>query len=79
VFYRRAIVEGCVTRFRPIFMGTFAALVSLIPMMTSGGAGSMIKSPMAIVTIGGLIGGGVLALYVIPMIYNVIWRLRLGK
>jgi Cu/Ag efflux pump CusA len=34
---------------------------------------------MAIVTIGGLTGGGVLALYVIPMIYNIVWRLRLGK
>ncbi|MCL2010988.1 MAG: efflux RND transporter permease subunit [Synergistaceae bacterium] len=48
-------------------------------MMYSGGAGSQLKSPMAIVTTGGLMGGCVLALYVIPMIYNEIWKLRLGR
>jgi HAE1 family hydrophobic/amphiphilic exporter-1 len=79
VHYRRAIVEGCRTRFRPIFMATLTTLVALVPMMFSSGAGAQIKSPMAIVMTGGLVGGGVLALYVIPMIYNIVWRLRLGK
>ncbi|MCL2031329.1 MAG: efflux RND transporter permease subunit [Oscillospiraceae bacterium] len=77
--YRRAIIESCQTRFRPIFMTTLTTFIALIPMMYSGGAGSQLKSPMAIVTTGGLMGGCVLALYVIPMIYNVIWRMRLGK
>jgi HAE1 family hydrophobic/amphiphilic exporter-1 len=79
VHYRRAIVESCRTRFRPIFMATLTTLVALVPMMFSGGAGSQIKAPMAIVMTGGLAGGGVLALYVIPMIYNIVWRLRRGK
>ena len=74
--YRRAIIESCHTRFRPIFMATLTTLVSLIPMMASTGAGSQIKGPMAIVMTGGLVGGGVLALYIIPMLYNVIWRFR---
>ena len=78
VHYRRAIVESCRTRFRPIFMATSTTLVALIPMMLATGAGSPLKAPMAIVVIGGLIGGGVLALYIIPMIYNIIWKMRLG-
>jgi HAE1 family hydrophobic/amphiphilic exporter-1 len=77
--YRRAIVESCRTRFRPLFMATLTTLVALVPMMSSGGAGAQIKAPMAIVMTGGLVGGGVLALYVIPMIYNMVWRMRLGK
>jgi HAE1 family hydrophobic/amphiphilic exporter-1 len=79
IHYRRAIIEACTTRFRPIFMATFTTLVALIPMMVSGGEGSQLKSPMAIVMTGGLIGGGVLALYIIPMVYNIVWRLRLKK
>ncbi|MDR2527769.1 MAG: efflux RND transporter permease subunit [Synergistaceae bacterium] len=76
IHYRRAIIEACRTRFRPIFMATFTTLVALIPMMISGGEGSQLKAPMAIVMTGGLVGGGVLALYIIPMIYNIVWRLR---
>jgi Cu/Ag efflux pump CusA len=34
---------------------------------------------MAIVMTGGLTGGGVLALYIIPMIYNLVWKTRLRK
>jgi HAE1 family hydrophobic/amphiphilic exporter-1 len=76
IHYRRAIIEACRTRFRPIFMATFTTLVALIPMMVSTGEGSQLKAPMAIVMTGGLTGGGVLALYIIPMIYNLVWRLR---
>ena len=79
VHYRRAIIESCRTRFRPVFMTTLTTFIALMPMIISGGAGSNLKSPMAIVTTGGLFGGCVLALYVIPMIYNTIWRFRLGK
>jgi len=79
VHYRRAIIEACATRFRPIFMVTITTFVSLGPMMFSTGVGSQLKSPMAIVTVGGLVGGSILALYVLPMIYNIIWRFRLGK
>jgi len=60
-------------------MVTVTMFVSLGPMMFSSGVGSQLKGPMAIVTTGGLFGGSVLALYIIPMIYNLIWKLRLGK
>lgn len=76
VFYRKALLEACRTRFRPIFMATFTTLVSLIPMVVATGEGALLKSPMAIVMTGGLIGGGILALYLIPMIYNLVWRFR---
>jgi HAE1 family hydrophobic/amphiphilic exporter-1 len=79
IHYRRAIVEASGTRFRPIFMATLTTLVALVPMIVSSGEGAQLKAPMAVVMTGGLIGGGVLALYIIPMIYNIIWRLRLGK
>jgi HAE1 family hydrophobic/amphiphilic exporter-1 len=79
IHYRRAIIEACRTRFRPIFMATFTTLVALIPMMFSTGEGAQLKAPMAVVMIGGLTGGSVLALYIIPMIYNIVWRVRLKE
>ncbi|GHV47741.1 multidrug ABC transporter [Synergistales bacterium] len=78
VHYRRAIMEACETRFRPIFMATLTTLISLVPMMASTGEGAQLKAPMAVVMTGGLLGGSVLALYIIPMIYNIVWRMRLG-
>ncbi|MDR2137740.1 MAG: efflux RND transporter permease subunit [Synergistaceae bacterium] len=77
--YRRAIIEASITRFRPIFMATLTTLVALVPMIVAQGEGAQLKAPMAVVMTGGLVGGGVLALYIIPMIYNIVWRLRLGK
>ncbi|GHS86738.1 hypothetical protein AGMMS49957_05390 [Synergistales bacterium] len=78
IHYRRAIMEACETRFRPIFMATLTTLISLVPMMASTGEGAQLKAPMAVVMTGGLLGGSVLALYIIPMIYNIVWRMRLG-
>jgi len=40
------------------------------------GAGGSYRSPMAIVAIGGLIAGGVLALLVIPPVYKLVWRAK---
>jgi Cu/Ag efflux pump CusA len=47
--------------------------------MFSTGEGAQLKAPMAVVMIGGLTGGSVLALYIIPMIYNIVWRMRLKE
>ncbi len=40
------------------------------------GAGGSYRSPMAIVSIGGLVAGGVLALLAIPPVYKLVWKLK---
>lgn len=69
-----AIVEAGQTRLRPILMTAVTTILGLVPMVVSGQSGSDMVRPMAIVTIGGLIYGTLLTLFVVPCIYAVLNR-----
>ena len=57
-------------------MAVVTSVVSLIPLLSTG-RGSEMKRPIAVVAIGGLIAGGMLAMLSIPAAYKVLWRIRL--
>ncbi len=67
-----AIVEAGVTRLRPILMTALTTVLGLVPMVLSSDSGSDMVRPMAIVTIGGLVYGTLLTLFVVPCIYAVL-------
>lgn len=67
-----AIVEAGRTRLRPILMTALTTVLGLVPMIVSGDSGSDMVRPMAIVTIGGLVYGTLLTLFVVPCIYAVL-------
>lgn len=69
-----AIVEAGRTRLRPILMTAITTILGLVPMVVSGDSGSDMVRPMAIVTIGGLIYGTLLTLFVVPCIYAILNR-----
>lgn len=69
-----AIVEAGRTRLRPILMTAITTVLGLVPMVLSSDSGSDMIKPMAIVTIGGLIYGTLLTLFVVPCIYAVLNR-----
>lgn len=71
---RAALVEAGTTRLRPILMTALTTVLGLIPMVASGSMGSDMTRPMAIVTIGGLIYGTLLTLFVVPCIYDLLNR-----
>ncbi len=71
-----AIVEACKVRLRPIIMADATSVIAMVPLAMGVGAGGSYRSPMAIVAIGGLIAGGVLALFVIPPVYKLVWRVK---
>lgn len=71
-----AILEATRIRFRPILMCDVTSVVAMIPLALGLGAGGPYRAPMAIVVIGGLIAGGTLALFVIPPVYDQVWRLK---
>jgi len=71
-----AILEACKVRLRPIIMADATSVIAMIPLAMGVGAGGAFRSPMAIVAIGGLIAGGVLALMVIPPVYKLVWRVK---
>ncbi|MDR2348038.1 MAG: efflux RND transporter permease subunit, partial [Bifidobacteriaceae bacterium] len=68
-----AIVEGARKRLRPILMTAAATVFALIPMALglTGGGGSFISKPLALVVIGGLVTSTFLTLVVVPVLYQV--------
>lgn len=61
-------------RLRPILMTTATTVLGLLPMAIGLGAGSELRSPMAIPVIGGLITSTLLTLLVLPSVYAVLDR-----
>jgi multidrug efflux pump subunit AcrB len=71
---KSAIVTAGKTRLRPIIMTSFTTILGLSTLAFGLGMGADMIQPMAIVTIGGLIYGTLLTLFVIPCIYDVFNR-----
>ncbi|NLA91168.1 MAG: efflux RND transporter permease subunit [Synergistaceae bacterium] len=71
-----AVVEACKVRLRPILMADATSVIAMIPLALGAGAGGALRSPMAIVSIGGLVAGGILALFAIPPVYKLVWKLK---
>lgn len=68
-----AIVEGSVVRFRPIMIGMLTTVISLLPMMYSGGP---LWQPLAAALNFGMIVSTVLTLIVIPAAYMLVEKIR---
>ena len=71
-----AIREACLLRFRPILMTTMAALLSGLPLMLEGGAGSELRKPLGYAMVGGLVLSQMLTLYTTPVIYLYLDKLQ---
>lgn len=67
----QAILEACPVRLRPIIMTNLATALGVLPLALGLGSGGEFRSPMGIVTIGGLITSTIFTLYVIPILYKV--------
>jgi cobalt-zinc-cadmium resistance protein CzcA len=65
-----AIVEGALTRLRPILMTALVASLGFVPMALNTGAGAEVQRPLATVVIGGIISSTVLTLLVLPALYR---------
>jgi HAE1 family hydrophobic/amphiphilic exporter-1 len=71
-----AIYDACVVRFRPIMMTTMAALMGTIPIALGWGAGAESRRPLGLAVVGGLIFSQTLTLFVTPVFYLYMEKLR---
>jgi len=67
---REALVNAGRQRIRPILMTALTTIVSMSFVALGVGDGTEMMQPMALVTIGGLIYGDFMILYVVPIIYD---------
>jgi hydrophobic/amphiphilic exporter-1 (mainly G- bacteria), HAE1 family len=70
-----ALLEAGEKRLRPILMTTFAMIFAMLPLALGGGAGHESNAPMAIAVIGGLISSTLLALFIVPVLYRMMYPL----
>ncbi|MEB3886710.1 efflux RND transporter permease subunit [Lyngbya sp. CCY1209] len=63
----QAVLEAGVSRLRPILMTTFSTIAGMLPIALELGAGSQVRSPMAIAVIGGMTTSTLLTLVVVPV------------
>jgi cobalt-zinc-cadmium resistance protein CzcA len=72
----RAIVEGAVTRLRPVLTTALVASLGFVPMALNVGTGSEVQRPLATVVIGGILTSTALTLFVLPVLYRWAYRHR---
>ena len=73
-----ALVDGPVARFRALVMAALLAILGLTPMAVSHAVGSETQRPFAVVIIGGMVTTLLVALSVLPVVYQWITPKRLG-
>ncbi|MBC7721763.1 MAG: efflux RND transporter permease subunit, partial [Pedobacter sp.] len=70
----QAILQGVISRVRPVVMTAMMAAIGLLPAAVSTGIGSESQKPLATVVIGGLITSTFLTLLVLPIIYSLVFQ-----
>ena len=64
-----AAVEGAVSRLRPILMTSFAMMAGMLPMALGLGEGGDQTAPLGRAVLGGLLGGTIATLLVLPALF----------
>ncbi|MDY5649411.1 MAG: efflux RND transporter permease subunit, partial [Lachnospiraceae bacterium] len=76
---REALALAGETRLRPIVMTALTTILGLSTMAAGMGMGSDMAQPMAVVTIGGLIYGTILTLWIVPCVYDLLNSDKKGR
>lgn len=71
-----ALIEAGQARLRPILMTTIAMVIGMLPIALAEGAGSEWKNGLAIVMIGGLLSSLMLTVFVVPMVYYMVDKVK---
>ncbi|PYI82362.1 MAG: hypothetical protein DME26_17900 [Verrucomicrobia bacterium] len=67
---REAVLEGAMTRLRPVLMTAAVASLGFLPMALSTSLGAEVQRPLATVVIGGVLSSTFLTLVLLPVLYE---------
>lgn len=76
---RKALLEACPVRLRPILMTSAATVCAAIPLAVGNSIGQETRTPMGLTIIGGTIVSTLFTLFVVPSIYLMLSRLERNK
>ncbi|MBA3707627.1 MAG: efflux RND transporter permease subunit [Planctomycetes bacterium] len=65
-----AVMQGSLTRLRPVLMTALVAAVGFLPMAMADGMGAEVQRPLATVVIGGIVSSTLLTLFLVPVLYG---------
>ena len=71
---RDALIAAGRTRMRPILMTALTTILAMLPMVLSQAVGSSMQRGMAVVVVGGLLYATLMTLYVVPCIYDIVFK-----
>ncbi|MFZ0827785.1 MAG: multidrug efflux RND transporter permease subunit [Verrucomicrobiia bacterium] len=71
-----ATLEGAKLRLRPILMTSFAFILGCVPLAKASGAGALSRQVMGFTVIGGMTAASFLAIFLIPVMFHVVEKLR---
>ena len=71
---REAVLGGAKRRLRPVLMTAFVASFGFIPMAVATSTGAEVQRPLASVVIGGLCSSTLLTLFLLPVLYDWVFR-----
>lgn len=74
--FKEALIIAGKGRMRPILMTTIAMIIGMLPIALAKGTASEWKNGLAWVIIGGLFSSLILTVYLVPMIYYLVDRLK---
>ena len=67
---RDSVMEGSLTRLRPVLVTALVASLGFVPMAIATGAGAEVQRPLATVVIGGVLSSTFLTLVLLPVLYQ---------
>lgn len=65
-----AVIQGALTRLRPVLMTALVAGLGFVPMALNTGTGAEVQRPLATVVIGGILSSTLLTLVILPVLYQ---------
>ncbi|WP_370977909.1 efflux RND transporter permease subunit [Agaribacterium sp. ZY112] len=71
---RDAVLEGAVTRIRPVLMTTLATIIGLLPILLAGGTGAELMQRLAAPMVGGMVSALLLSMLVLPALYFYVYE-----
>jgi multidrug efflux pump len=76
---RDAAVEGARLRLRPILMTSLAFIAGVMPLVVSSGAGAASQNDIGTGVVGGMLTATVLAIFFVPLFYEIVRERFKGK